>query len=60
MFERLLELRRLVLPENHPDIGDGHIWSGVACAMLFLTLDFTGMSLLNISYYRGGAFSRAL
>ena len=31
MKERVLELRRRVLPEDHPDIGEGHAWSGVAC-----------------------------
>ncbi len=24
--ERVLEFRRRVLPENHPDIGEGHVW----------------------------------
>jgi hypothetical protein len=27
MFERVLEFRRRELPENHPDIGEGHVWS---------------------------------
>jgi len=27
MFERALEFYRRVLPENHPDIGKGHLWS---------------------------------
>ena len=27
MFERVLEFRRRVLPENHPDIGEGHVRS---------------------------------
>ena len=33
MFERVLEFRRRVLPENHPDIGEGHVWSSVACCV---------------------------
>ncbi len=27
MQERVLEFRRRVLPENHPDIGEGHVRS---------------------------------
>ena len=27
MFERVLDFRRRVLPENHPATGDGHVWS---------------------------------
>jgi hypothetical protein len=27
MFERSLEFYRRVLPENHPNIGEGHVWS---------------------------------
>ena len=34
MQERVLEFRRRVLPENHPDIGEGHVRSGDACALL--------------------------
>ncbi len=34
MEESVLELRRRVLPENHPDIGEGHVRSGDACALL--------------------------
>ena len=26
MKERVLEFRRRVLPENHPDIGEGDVW----------------------------------
>ena len=33
MQERVLEIRRRVLPEDHPDIGEGHVWSGVACGL---------------------------
>jgi hypothetical protein len=34
MQERVLEFRRRVLPENHPDIGEGHMRRGVACGLL--------------------------
>ncbi len=34
MKESVLEFRRRVLPENHPDIGEGHVRSGDACALL--------------------------
>ena len=34
MEERVLEFRRRVLPENHPDIGEGRVRSGVACGVL--------------------------
>ena len=30
----VLEFFRRVLPENHPDIGEGHVRSGDACALL--------------------------
>ena len=33
MEERVLELHRRVLPEDHPDIGEGHVWSSVACCV---------------------------
>jgi hypothetical protein len=33
MEERVLEFRRRVLPEDHPDIGEGHVWSGAACGL---------------------------
>ena len=36
MKERVLELRRRVLPENHPDIGEEHMWIGVACVVLIV------------------------
>ena len=31
--ESVLEFRRRVLPADHPDIGEGHVWSGAACAL---------------------------
>ena len=34
MKERVLEFRRRVLPENHPDIGEGRVRSGAACGVL--------------------------
>ena len=33
MRERVLEIRRRVLPEDHPSIGEGHVWSSVACCV---------------------------
>jgi hypothetical protein len=33
MRETVLEYRQRVLPENHPDIGEGHLKSGDACAL---------------------------
>ena len=33
MQERVLEFRRRVLPEDHPSIGEGHVWSSVACCV---------------------------
>ena len=33
MQERVLEFRRRELPEDHPDIGEGHVWSSVACCV---------------------------
>ena len=30
MKERVLEYVRRVLPENHPDIGEGDVWYGIA------------------------------
>jgi hypothetical protein len=31
MQERVLELYRRVLPEDHPDIGEGHVWRSAGC-----------------------------
>ena len=31
MKERVLEFTRRVLPENHPDIGEGDVWCWIAC-----------------------------
>ena len=31
MQERVLEFLRRVLPENHPDIGEGDVWCLIAC-----------------------------
>ena len=31
MGERVLEFRRRVLPENHPDLGEGDVWCLIAC-----------------------------
>ena len=36
MQERVLEFRRRVLPENHPDIGEGRVGSGAACGVLIV------------------------
>ena len=33
MQERVLEFYRRVLPENHPDIGEGRVGSGIACGL---------------------------
>ena len=33
MGERVLEFYRRVLPEDHPSIGEGHVWSGVGCGL---------------------------
>ena len=33
MRERVLEFYRRVLPEDHPSIGEGHVWSSVACCV---------------------------
>jgi hypothetical protein len=33
MFERALEFYHRVLPENHPDIGKGHVWSNAQHAL---------------------------
>ena len=31
MNERVLEFRRRVLPEDHPHIGEGHVWRSAGC-----------------------------
>ena len=36
MQERVLEFRRRVLPENHPDIGEGRVWSAAAWCFDFV------------------------
>ena len=32
MQESVLEFSHRVLPADHPDIGQGHVWSAAACA----------------------------
>ena len=36
MGESVLEFFRRVLPADHPHIGEGHVWSGAACALLLI------------------------
>ena len=36
MRERVLEFYCRVLPESHPDIGEGRVGSGVACGLLIV------------------------
>ena len=31
MKERVLELYRRVLPEDHSEIGEGHVWGSAGC-----------------------------
>jgi len=49
MQERVLEFRRRVLPENHPDIGEGRVGSGVACGLLIVR----GRGLLIVTCRHG-------
>ncbi len=72
MQESVLEFSRRVLPADHPDIGEGHVWSAAACALLlivmmchflvFLVDFFTALAYYNISwsYEQAGALFRAL
>ena len=39
MNKRVLEFSRRVLPENHPDIGEGDVWYGI-CMILIVTRGF--------------------
>ena len=36
MQESVLESYRRVLPADHPDIGEGRVWSAAACALLLI------------------------
>ena len=36
MKEQVLEFQRRVLPADHPHIGEGHVWSAAACALLLI------------------------
>ena len=49
MEERVLEFSRRVLPENHPDIGEGRVGSGVACGLLIVR----GRGLLIVTCRHG-------
>ena len=67
MQERALEFRRRVLPENHPHIGEGHEWSGVACAVPVVARCMylprragTAMSNLAVTYSALGRHDDAL
>ena len=48
MQEKTLEFRRRVLPENHPDIGDGHTPPLIPFYFIFIFV-YAGLSLYNIS-----------
>ena len=54
MRERVLEFRRRVLPENHPDIGEGRVRSGAACGVLSVR----GWGLLTVTCRRCHVQSR--
>ena len=49
MREKVLEFRRRVLPENHPDIGEGRVGSGAACGVLIVR----GRGLLIVTCRHG-------
>ena len=49
MQERVVEFRRRVLPENHPDIGEGRVGRGVACGLLIVR----GRGLLIVTCRHG-------
>ena len=49
MKERVVEFNRRVLPENHPDIGEGRVGSGVACGLLIVR----GRGLLIVTCRHG-------
>ena len=49
MKERVLEFRRRVLPENHPDIGEGRVRSGAACGVLSVR----GWGMLTVTCRHG-------
>ena len=49
MRESVLEFRRRVLPENHPDLGEGCVGSGVACGLLVVR----GQGLLIVTCRHG-------
>jgi hypothetical protein len=54
MNERVLEFQRRVLPENHPDIGEGRVGSGAACGVLIVR----GRGLLIVTCRLGHGQSR--
>ncbi len=62
MRESVLEFIRRVLPEDHPDIGEGHVRSGDAFALLNMIFLFTGSAFYNLSfsYEQCDALPRAL
>ena len=49
MEERVLEFYRRVLPENHPNIGEGRVGSGAACGVLIVR----GRGLLIVTCRHG-------
>ena len=61
MQEKTLEFRRRVLPENHPDIGDGHTPPLIPFYLNFIFV-YAGLSLYNISfsYNETGDLQRAM
>jgi tetratricopeptide (TPR) repeat protein len=67
MQERVLEFYRRVLPENHPDIGEGRVGSVAACDVLIvrrrgllIVLAGAAMNNLALSYSNLGRYEDAL
>jgi hypothetical protein len=47
MLESVLELYRRVLPADHPDIGEGHVLTGAAYALLLILQGWPCIILLR-------------
>jgi tetratricopeptide (TPR) repeat protein len=62
MFDRTMEFQRRVLPENHPELGEGCVGKEEVQAVFIVMMPVTGTTLCNISfcYETTGSLPRAL
>ena len=60
MQESVLEFRRRVLPAEHPDIGEGRVWSAAALDLTLTSVSGLALYRLSLCHEQSGALALAL